>query len=142
MNWFLIALGAIPMFILCLLLHNWDIGRIEKKQIKAIDNQVLYDIKQCKDSDKISTDASSAYEDEINGLNILLDGLRNKAPSIVYIAAKTSGSNATSAKSVCTGANAVNPAPLITIAGVCEKYRLQVIGLQDIINKTWALNNQ
>ena len=136
------GIGIIVASAFLILLHLWDVNRIEDKNDAALKAQVTFNIKQCDADKQITTNASSDYENKINALNDQLDKLRQQPARIVYVTKQASGSNATAPGHINAGSNAIDSSKFTSYGGSCEKLRLQVIGLQDFINKTWVAKGQ
>lgn len=134
--WWKAIAGAGIAFLIAYALHHLDVARLELKHAAELSALQTTLIAQCNADKAITEGVSHDYQNSISALDSDLAG-RVRVPSCVTIVAgEANGPHA--------AAGAVNdnpprlPSPVLyQYAGQCEKYRLQVIGLQDFIDKTW-----
>ena len=139
MYWITAIAAAVITFLVCLGLHTLDVDRITAANVKAVADQVQFDIKKCEAEKEITTNVSNDYEKQIDTLNGQLNSLRHAAPRIVYVKQPAGGHHAAAKQSINGSANAIDSVKFYDYAGTCETDRLKVIGLQKFINEVWAL---
>lgn len=100
-------------------------------------------LKQCDDDKKITSGVSNEYESKITDLNSQLASLKRVHPSrCVPITGQAVRRDAAAAAGQPVGSYGVDSDALLTFAAEAEKYRLQLVGCQSFINKTWAEHGQ
>lgn len=140
---------AIPGFMLASVIgyfvNTVSIDHLKQKQATELAEQQTKLEASFVASKQLSQGVSDAYQKNLNNLNSQYSSLSlrdNAACVVVQPTSQTSGPNATAGTNKSSGSNGVRPGTLLRITKRGEQYRLQVIGLQDFINKTWALNGQ
>lgn len=135
---------AIPAFLitaaLAFLLHNFDVNRIEAKQRQALLEQASQMQAQCDKEKSITKEVSRDYQNKTAALTRRLSELKRLRPSrcVPLLAAGTAAGRAPEAGAIPAGQNGgVTSDALYDFAGDAEKYRLQLIGCQDFIDKIW-----
>lgn len=138
--WQIIA-GAAGAFALAWMLHSLDINRIETKQRAALAAQEAILIAVCETNKAITTGISNDYQSKISDLNNKLAAAKRLHPSkciTVSVASPAGGRNAAAGGTQPAGAYGVASDALYDFAGEAEKYRLQLIGCQNFVEKVWA----
>lgn len=95
-------------------------------------------VAQCTADKKITEDSSNAYQKKLADANRRLNDLKRLYSNtpIPLSAGEASRPHAATG-GINAGQNGIAPAALFEYAAECETYRLNTIGLQDFINKTW-----
>lgn len=107
----------------------------------AISDQKAADILKCNADKKLTNEVSQNYENQIFALNKRIGDLLRK-PARCVIAKSAGHSDAAPVTGANAGTYGISSEWLYQFAGEGERYRLQVIGLQDFINRVWQTNNQ
>lgn len=120
------------------------LSRAQKHETDALTAQASVLHKQCNADKAITEETSHEYQDRIANLNKLLiaDELRPSSCIAVSGPASQAGRSHAASGTGHVRPNGLTAKWLRNYAGTAEKYRLQVIGLQDFINRTWAENGQ
>lgn len=140
---------AIPATILtagiALILHNADVSHLKSAQEKALNDQSLLLQSQCEKEKQVTSEVSLGYQNKISALATQLDAIkrvRTRSRCIVPVTNTSSGHHAAPGTGQPSGSNAgVTSDALYDFSAEAEKYRLQLIGCQSFIFKTWELKN-
>lgn len=131
----LFGIGAISIFSAGVYVtHQWDRGALES----ALKDQQTALIAQCDKDKKITEDVSHDYETQISNLSTRVTALKLRSKTCVPITGSATRLDGSAGATINGGQNAVDSDTLIDYAALAEKYRLQVIGLQNFIKATWG----
>lgn len=135
-----IVLAAIVTAAIAWMLHSLDVQRIESKNRAALATQQAALEEECALNKRITEESSREYESKINALNIRLNNSRRMRENycIVPIAGPTNGGLGVASSRGHVGSHGVPIEEFYDYAGTCERLRIQVISLQDFIDKTYA----
>jgi len=139
LNWIQVAGGAVAAFALSFLLHTVDVNRIESNHRAEMAKQKT-DLETAFAADKKLTEENSrAYQKQVSNLTRKLADAKRLLPSrcVVPVTGQASGGNRGATGGINARLDGVSSDALIDYAGECERYRLQVISLQDFINQVW-----
>lgn len=145
MNYIIIGTTAFLTFILCLGLHEWDAYRLEDKYRNQEQADLAKVSNQCEEQKKLTEGVANDFQTKLTAANNRLDALKRVRPAscvTVSTSSTSGGSHGQAGQPEHAGQNGVTSDALYDYAGQCEKYRLQVISLEDFITKAWALNDQ
>lgn len=135
--------ASVATFCICFLLHTVDVDRIEHKQAKALTDQATQLTLACIADKQITEGVSNEYEKKITNLNKQLAAKRMQSPHcIVPVTITPIRLDAKAGTDQHGGQNGVTDIALFDFSGEAERYRLQVIGLQDFLCKTWKAKTQ
>lgn len=137
--------GALLAGGLAFLLHSWDVNNIEDRHRKALDAQNTTLIAECEADKLITTEVSYDYQQKNRALNAQLAKLKRvhsqPACAPLQSAGPAGGANGTPEGTLNAGPSGgrggLNVEWLYDYGAECEQYRLQLIGLQDFVNRTW-----
>lgn len=139
-NWRLVGAalaGAGVVAALALGLHRLDVYRIEARHRMEMQVQQTALVAQCEADKQITQEVSHDYQTKIDALNRRLADLKRVRPSVcVPVTKPTSGHNAGTGAEPPRSHGLTSDA-LLDYAAEAERYRLQLIGCQDFIKKTW-----
>jgi hypothetical protein len=143
-NWVQIVGGAVAAFALSWLLHTVDVNRIDKNWQEKLDTQKAETEAACLKDKKLTEENSREYQSKLSDLAGKLAAVKRVQPArcVVPVAGKAGGGDATAPANVNAGLDGVGTDSLFSFAGECEQYRIQVITLQDFINKVWTSKGQ
>lgn len=136
-NWRLVAYGAA---FLAVFGSGWHVRGIiaEHSLESALSDQKASLIAQCDADKKITSEVSNDYQSKIQTLNNRIASLKRLRPAgCVPISSPTSGHNE-AAGNLDAGTHGITAESLIEYGGDAEKYRLQLIGCQDFVNRVWS----
>lgn len=135
-----VILAAIVTAATAWMLHSVDVQRIENKNRVALAAQQAALEESFAANNKITEESSREYESKINTLNIRLNNSKRMRENycIVPIASPTNGGLGVASPRGHVGSHGVPIEEFYDYAGTCEHLRLQVISLQDFIDKTYA----
>lgn len=141
-DWIKIGGGAGAALLVSWALHTLDVARIDAAWQKKLDNQKTELEAQCAEKVKLTEENSRDWQKKNFDLTRQLANLKRvyATACIVPVTGQTGGGDATGGIGEHARQNGVTVGPLLDYAGECEGYRLQVISLQDFIDKTWAGN--
>lgn len=131
--------GFIGGFIVCWLIHILIVGNIQAQNIKAIE-KLKVDMKaECNNDKTLTTGIDNAFHIKANDLSMRLDNecMYTANSPTMLITGNTSSPHAVPTKSGHAQQNGVARPALISFAGECEGYRLQLIYLQQFVAQTW-----
>lgn len=131
--------AALVTALLAWLLHSLSMGFTEAAHQRQLDEQKISLLTACEADKKLTQEVSNAYQSKISSLNSQLTRLRNVQPArCVPVTQPSGGYHATPQSGKPTRPNGgVDSSALYDFAGEAERYRLQLIGCQDFILKTW-----
>ena len=135
-NWRLVAYGVA---FLAVFGGGWHVKGIiaEHSLESALSDQKTSMIAQCDADKKLTSEVSNDYQSKIEALNNRISSLKRLRPAgCVPVTNSASGYHAPTG-SFDAGAHGVTFESLIEYSGDAEKYRLQLIGCQDFINRVW-----
>ena len=144
-NWLQAGIGAVVTALVAFALHKVDIVALQEKQKADLKElaQTLDD--KCKADKQITTEVSHAFESQIVDLHRQLDDakrLRGSQCIIVQPPGDSPEHRPAPQPGQSVKQDGVHAAALLDFAGEAEKYRLQLIGCQSFVQKTWAANGQ
>lgn len=116
--------------------HLWDESSLES----ALKEQKTALVDQCVKDKKLTTEASNDYETKITALNKHIADIKRVRPSkcLPIVARNTNGTISSAGGTGNGGENGVDSDALYDYAALAEKYRLQLIGLQNFVKIVWA----
>lgn len=123
--WPAFIIGCVITLFVGYFVHDWDVNRIEAKQLVALNTQVSYDILQCK---KDVQPAITSDSDEVKNLNDSLNSCISQLRS-TSVSTPVSAGNSTSKPKAAKGPNT-------TITAYDFFYKSRVKTLNNI--KDWA----
>lgn len=130
------AVGVIGLW-----LHNADVARIERNQVAALAAQEVVLERRCAEEKAITKGVSDEFQEKYSDVSRKLSAARRMyANTCVKLQPprSASGYNAEAGNALNAGQDAVAAESFVEFAGEAEKYRLQLIGCQDFITRTWA----
>lgn len=131
-NWLQAAIVAIVTALGAFGLHSLDVQWLKSNQESALDEQKTAIVSQCTKAQETAEGVSHDYQNQLTNLNRQLDSLRTRT-TCVPIAPTSPGYSSAAGQP-----KPVNEGAIYDLAGEGEKYRIQLIGCQDFINKTWG----
>ena len=135
-----IILAAIVTAATAWMLHSVDVQRIESKNRAALATQQAALEEECASDKRITEESSREYESKINALSVRLNNSKRMRENycIVPIASPTNGGLGVAPAGGHVRSHGVPVEEFYDYAGTCERLRIQVISLQDFIDKTYA----
>lgn len=135
-----IIVAAIVTAATAWILHSMDVQRIESKNHAVLIAQQTALEEKCASEKKITEESSREYESKIDALNIRINDSKRMRENycIVPIAGPTNGGLGVASSRGHVGSHGVPIEEFYDYAGTCERLRIQVISLQDFIDKTYA----
>lgn len=119
-------------------------AKAEVKLIRAEKETAVQNYTQCLEDKKITNEASNEYQNQLSISNTELDYFKRmfREATCINIAAPSTQSHDAPKEGQHGQSNGLRSDWLLDYAGEAEGYRLQVIGLQNFIKKTWKSRNQ
>lgn len=137
-SWWKAIAGAAGMTVIALLLHSLSVAALEKKHALALTAQAAMMTAQCNSDKSITEGVSHDYQSSLTNLDdVLSKRVHAYTACISGFAGEATRFNGSSAPKEHGQPHGLSTRALYEYAGTCERYRLQVIGLQTFINKTW-----
>lgn len=118
----------------CYITHQWDASALKS----ALQEQEKTLTEQCNKAKKITEDVSHDYETQITALNSRVSALKLRPKNCVPITRTATRPNGSTGTAEHGGQDGVNSDIFYDYAALAEKYRLQIIGLQEFIKKSWG----
>ena len=133
-NWKPIAVAFLA-FGLHLLWMAYIVGPAQQR---ALESQKTALIEECKADKALTEKVSNDYQAKAANLNDQLAALKRlHQPRCLPIAGEAGRLNGGPTKDKLSGRNGVDSSTLYDYAAKAERCRLQLIGLQDFINRVW-----
>jgi len=118
--------------------------KAEIKLVQAEKETAVQNYTQCLEDKKITNEVSNEYQNQLSISNTELDHFKRmfREATCINIASPSSQPYDSTKEGKHGQPNGLRSDWLLDYAGEAEGYRLQVIGLQNFIKKTWKSRNQ
>lgn len=154
-NWQGLAVGAIVAGVIGWGVNTWN-GWQHERDISALEDfyqgeqeRIRAELtRECEKDKQITTEASNAYQSNIADLNRQLTDFKrvrsqsSAAAQCVPVTRPAGGLNGPAQPGQSVAAHGLDANALYDYAAEAEQYRLQVIGLQSFVSRTWAAKGQ
>ncbi len=130
-------ISALSVLIIGLGLHYSHVWWIKHSYEGELASQKTALIAQCEADKAITNEVSHEYQTHIAALDARLATLRLRPAHCVPVSNPSPGCNAAAGANKPIGQDGVDSRVFLDFAAVAEKYRLQLIGCQSFVNKTF-----